>query len=122
MGRDNILRARLGEDEACSFLKKNNYKILERNFRCCLGEVDIIARDKDTICFIEVKTRSSDAYGLPEEAVNKFKQKKIAQVALLYLKNNGLLENSARFDVVSVHRLGVDTKICLIKNAFEAQC
>lgn len=92
----------LGEETAITFLSKQGYKILERNYRNRLGEVDIIAQDKDVLCFIEVKTRLSEAPDLALEAVSIFKQKKIAQTALSYLKQHHFLEREARFDVVIV--------------------
>ena len=119
MPKNNLFLARTGENLALDFLRTKKYKILEKNYRLRLGELDIIAKDKDTICFIEVKTRNSDRFGSPSEAVNKAKQRKICQVALLYLKSNGLLEKKARFDVISISGIGQEARIDLIKNAFE---
>jgi putative endonuclease len=77
--------------------------ILERNYRCRLGEIDIIARDEETLCFVEVKYRSGNRAGYPLEAVGPAKQRKIYQTASVYLKQHGLSMNvSCRFDVVSV--------------------
>ena len=104
---------------ALEFLKKKDYKILERNFRTILGELDIIAKDKETICFIEVKTRTSDKFGLPQESVNRLKQRKMSQSAMIYLKDKNLLEKPARFDVVSILNPQQDAKIDLIQDAFE---
>jgi putative endonuclease len=92
----------LGEETAVKFLEEKKYKILERNYRNRLGEIDIVAKDNDIFCFIEVKTRLSDAPDLALEAVSVFKQRKIAQTALSYLKHHHLLECEARFDVVIV--------------------
>ena len=83
-----------------------------------MGEIDIIAQDKDTLCFIEVKTRSSTCCGLPQEAVSARKQRQITKAALTYLKAKRLFDARARFDVVAV--LGTDApRIEVIKGAFE---
>ncbi len=90
-----------GENEAEKFLRKNGYKILERNYETKLGEIDIIAQKDDYICFIEVKTRSNENYGTPRDAVNYHKQKKIISVAKYYMltKNKDMF---LRFDVIEV--------------------
>jgi len=119
MPSDNLDLAKIGEDMALEFLKNKDYKILERNFRTILGELDIIAKDKETICFIEVKTRTSDKFGLPQESVNRLKQRKMSQSAMIYLKDKNLLEKPARFDVVSILNPQQDAKIDLIQDAFE---
>lgn len=92
------------ENEALRYLKKQGYRILELNYKTTLGEIDIIARDKGTICFIEVKSRSSILYGQPKEALDKHKQHKISQSAVVYLKQKNSLEKRSRFDVLSVIR------------------
>ena len=119
MLKDNLNSGALAEDKAGEFLKTNGYKILHRNYRTKLGEVDIIAKDKDTFCFVEVKFRSSDKFGKGFEAVNGKKQIQIAKAALSFLKEKKLLDKSARFDVVSLDACGAEEKITLIKNAFE---
>ena len=90
-----------GENEAEKFLRKNGYKILERNYATKLGEIDIIAQKDDYICFVEVKTRSNENYGTPRDAVNYHKQKKIISVAKYYMltKNKDMF---LRFDVIEV--------------------
>jgi len=108
-----------GEELAAGFLKKNGYKIICRNYRVKLGEVDIIAEDKDVVCFIEVKTRLSNRFGLGKEAVSEAKQRKIAKVALSFLRERKALNKKARFDVVSVDCSAFKAKLDLIKNAFE---
>ncbi|MDD6428497.1 YraN family protein [Candidatus Weimeria sp. HCP3S3_B5] len=110
-------RRKVGEDteaQARSFLEKEGYRVMESNFRCRQGEIDIIAEESDTICFIEVKYRSSLRCGYPEESVTADKQRKIIRSALFYL---GLHQISAnvRFDVVSI----LPGEIRLIRNAFE---
>lgn len=93
---------KMGEDIAANYLTKNNYKIIERNFRCKQGEIDIIAKDKKEIVFIEVKTRTSNSFGKPSEAVNKIKQKHMYRAAKYFLYKTNLLEEVIRFDVIEV--------------------
>ncbi len=95
---------REGEALAVAYLKKMGYRIVERNYRCQLGEIDIIAVEKKTICFIEVKTRTSEGYGSPEMSVNTRKQSKLAKVALWFLKERHVEDTSARFDVVAIRK------------------
>jgi len=116
----NLNLGRNGEDAAVSYLEANGYRILARNYKTRLGEIDIIACDKDTFAFIEVKARSSDIRGLPSEAVSVTKQRQISKVAILFLKENKSLDKKARFDVVSLlYTEGAAPKIELIKDAFE---
>jgi len=82
---ERISKGRIGEDLAASFLIKEGYKVLERNFRCAIGEIDIVALDKGTLTFVEVKTRSSGKFGLPEEAVTRRKQHQISKAAQFYI-------------------------------------
>ena len=104
-----------GEEKACDYLKKQGYRILEQNFRCKVGEVDIIAQDGEYLVFVEVKYRKNNRHGLPQEAVTFSKQKKISATAGYYIMTHHMKENvSVRFDVVSV----LDEEITLIKNAF----
>lgn len=108
-----------GEEAAIKFLKNKGYRILERNFRCPLGEIDVIAKHQGYLVFIEVKTRSSTKYGLPEEAINFYKQRKLKQLAHYYLKFKKLSNIKCRIDVVSVlsnRQNGFQIK--LIPNAF----
>ena len=111
----------LGERAAAEFLKKAGHKIIEANYTCKIGEADIISRDGEYIVFSEVKTRRSDAYGTPAEAVNFYKQRKIVAVANWYLTSHGL-SDPVRLDVIEVwgKLSGEDllvTKINQIKNA-----
>jgi len=91
-----------GEELAAETLRRRGYTIVDRNYRCRCGELDIIARLGDTLVFIEVKTRSSDRYGLPEEAVTPRKQRQMVRTAQYYLAERGLGDCLCRFDVVSV--------------------
>lgn len=119
MSKDNILKGKRGEDEAARFLRDNGYKILARNIRTKFGEIDIIATESDTICFIEVKSRGSLDWGEPCEAVVAGKQKRISRSAVSYLKERGLLEKKSRFDVVSVVASEDFPRFELIQNAFD---
>lgn len=107
------------EIEAVAFLKKQGYRIIEKNYRNRLGEIDIIATDREVISFIEVKAKRSPFFGHPKYAVTPKKQKKISMVALAYLKQTRQMQQSARFDVVTVQRCDQNYEIELIKNAFE---
>jgi putative endonuclease len=116
---EKINLGKLGEDEALDFLVKNGYKIIARNYRTKLGEVDIIASDRDTFCFVEVKARRTCIRGTPAEAVSGVKQNQISKAALQFIKDKGLWGKKARFDVVSVIYSGGKVQSDLIKNAFE---
>ncbi|MCM8804856.1 MAG: YraN family protein [Candidatus Omnitrophica bacterium] len=109
----NIEFGKIGEEKAIKFLKNNGYEIIERNYKTKIGEIDIIARKKREIIFIEVKTRSSDNFGMPEEAVNEKKLKKIEKVGNIYLKRKKL-DLPYRFEVLSIIKEGKDLKIEII--------
>lgn len=119
MTKERISKGKMGEDIAAAFLVKEGYKILERNFRCPLGEIDIVALDKGTLAFVEVKTRSSNSFGLPEEAVNHRKMHQMAKAAQFYISRKRLFSNPARFDVVAVTLANGKEEVRLIRNAFE---
>lgn len=91
------------EEKVCDALRGKGYEILERNYRCRLGEIDMIARHKGYLVFIEVKYRKTDAMGYPEEAVGKRKQTRISRVSAWYLIEQGLDSYTpCRYDVVAV--------------------
>lgn len=98
------LIGKCGENLVCKYFEKNNYKILERNFKCNQGEIDIIVFDNENreLVFCEVKTRTSFNYGFPSEAVNKIKQKHMINSSKYYLYRNGLNDVFVRFDVIEV--------------------
>jgi putative endonuclease len=98
-----------GEDVACAELQRRGYEILARRYRTRMGEIDIVARDGRTVVFVEVKTRTSAAWGLPAEAVTAHKRSQVRRMATDYLWRSGLLDEPCRFDVVSVT---VDTAAC----------
>ncbi len=107
-----------GEEIAITYLRKKGYRILRRNYRTVFGEIDIIAKDKDTIVFTEVKTRTDETFGYPFEAVNRRKREKIKKVALAYIKKLKR-EVPARFDVLSINFENEKKQIKHIKDAFE---
>ena len=103
-----------GEQQAKEYLVKNKYKILNCNYKTPLGEIDIIAKQKDVIVFVEVKARTSQKFGLPRESVTNFKQHKIKQVATQFLQKNNLLNSKVRFDVIDI----LSNELTHITNAF----
>ena len=107
-----------GEDRAAKFLTRQGYKILERNYRTPSGEIDLIALQGDAVVFVEVKTRTSDAYGAPELAVNPQKQRRMVKAALGYIKQKKLHQVPCRFDVVAIST-AAEQEVELIRNAFE---
>ena len=107
------------ESLAAVYLKRQGYHILEQNYRTRIGEIDIIARDNETIAFIEVKSRSSATFGSPKYAVTLQKQRKISKIAQQYLKSTHQNNVRARFDVVAIFSNSGQDTIELIKNAFE---
>jgi putative endonuclease len=109
----------LGEKLARDFLKKKGYKILDSNYRCREGEIDVITRKKDCLVFIEVRTKSSAGFGSPEESVTFAKREKLIASALTYLTEHNDLPESWRIDFVAVEldQDGRATRIELIENA-----
>ena len=100
-------------------MKKRGYRIIEKNYVCKMGEMDIIAREKDTLVFVEVKTRTSTLFGPPQLAVNSSKQKQLSKVALNYLNEKRLKDVKARFDVVAILLGQKGEEIELIRDAFD---
>ena len=110
---------RKGEELAIRFLKKNGYRIIGRNYVCKMGEMDIIAKEKGTLVFIEVKTRTSTTFGPPQLAVDQKKQRQLSKVALNFLKEKRLEDVKARFDVVAILLGPKGEEMELIKDAFD---
>jgi len=117
---EHLRRGALGEKLACRFLRRNRYKVLYRNFRGRRGgEIDIVCRDRDTLVFIEVKTRTREDFGRPLAAVDQQKRNRISRGALAWLR---LLDNPDilfRFDVVEVVISESKPRIELIRDAFQ---
>jgi putative endonuclease len=114
-----ITTGREGERIAADFLKKNGYRIVENNYRCPIGEIDMVARDKNDLVFVEVKARKSGALGYPEQAVGRQKQRKMSQLALWYIQDKKMHDANVRFDVVAVLLRSSGNDVKLIKHAFE---
>lgn len=111
-------RGRAAEDEAVAWLERQGYRIEARNVTNAAGEIDIVARDGDTLCFIEVKARSTGDFGLAIEAVDQRKQRRLARAAALHLALQGI-EAPCRFDVLGMDRDGDAWTFTLLRNAFE---
>lgn len=103
-----------GEKLAIKYLKQKHYRIIETKYKNKIGEIDIIAKYKNILVFVEVKYRTNDYFGLPREAVNIYKQQKIRLVATSYLKSKNLLDNPCRFDVIDI----LNGEITHIENCF----
>ena len=123
-GSDNLTKERLdlgslGERLALKKIKRMGYKCIEKNYRCSLGEIDLIAKDRDCLVFIEIKTRRGRTIGYAKEAVTPKKIRQISKVALTYMKANNCCDTKARFDVIAVNIKGDRKEIEIIKDAFE---
>jgi putative endonuclease len=118
VSKDNLSSGKIGETLASGFLESLGYRILARNYKAEGAEIDIIAREKDFICFVEVKSRCSEKFGSPQEAVTAAKQRKIARAAGMFLKKNDLLDSRCRFDVVAVSGSSGESQLTLIRDAF----
>lgn len=111
-----------GEEAAARFLMRRGHEILERNWTCLAGEADIVAREDDTVVFVEVKTRSNCEKGFPEEAVDADKRDRYEKIAALYLRDYDYVDIPVRFDIISIVVISSDR--ALIRhhiNAFSAQ-
>ena len=114
MGKNNYEKGRIGEKIALKYLESRGFKIITTNYRTNFGEIDIIAKDKEYIVFIEVKFRRNLKQGFPREAVGKSKQKNIIKVAGDFIMRNNLINTDFRFDVAEVCQGAVN----YIENAF----
>ena len=110
---------RSGEEIASKYLERQGYKILDRNFNCNQGEIDIIAKDKNEIVFVEVKTRTNRRYGLASEAVNKIKKKHLLRAIKYYIYIKKYEKSFIRIDVIEVYIKNGKTNINHIKQAIE---
>lgn len=118
-GQRNEL-GRQGEQEAERFLRAQGYAIVARNYRCPMGEVDMVALDRQTLVFVEVRTRTSNnTLNDPLESVNLRKQRQVAKAALHYLSSHNLHERAARFDVIGIQWTNGSPRLTHIKSAFD---
>jgi putative endonuclease len=115
---------RRGEAAARGFLERRGIRILAENFACAAGEIDLVGREGNTLLFIEVKTRTSDAYGPPHLAVHRQKQRQIVRAAQWYLAERRMPDVGCRFDVLAVTFAkdgGVTPRIEWVQDAFSAE-
>ncbi len=114
---------RQGEDAARAFLKRRGVRIIAENFTCAAGEIDLVGRDRGTLVFVEVKTRTSGAFGPPHLAVHRQKQRQIVRAAQWYLAEQRMADVACRFDVLAVtfpDDVG-SPRIDWVQNAFPAE-
>lgn len=117
----NRARGRAGEDDAVRWLQDQGYRIVARNVVNHGGEIDLVARDGDTLCFVEVKARETGAFGPAIEAVDFRKQRRISRAAALYLAHHPMGEIPCRFDVLGLDRSGGGWTYTLVRDAFPFQ-
>ena len=115
-GRQSL--GKMGEDLACAELRRRGYAILERRYRTRHGEIDIVARHETTIVFVEVKARAGNDFGGSAAAVTAWKQRRIAQMASIYLARTRLFDVPCRFDVITVDFVGAGPRIEVYSDAF----
>lgn len=113
----------LGEEAAVKTLRKYGYRIVERNFKTKMGEIDIIARDGEYTCFVEVKLRKRNDFGSPADAIDYAKRRRIINTAMLYAKMKNIFDTPMRFDAVLINADTVDARlenvsIEVVKDAF----
>ncbi len=116
---DRKIIGAIGEQKVCKWYTDRKYRLLSTNFKSRFGEIDVIAKYKDTIIFIEVKTRSSNKFMNASDAVDYKKQERIKKTALLFLQSNNFTDEFIRFDVAEVYYNNNQFEINIIENAFE---
>jgi len=120
MSRARVILGKTGEDLACEELERRGYAIVTRRYRRRGGEIDIIARDGQTMVFVEVKAREGRDFGEPAEAITAFKRRRIAQLAADYIARRRYHDCPCRFDVVSIRFDAGRPEIEIFQNAFDA--
>lgn len=113
----------LGEEAAALALKKRGYKIIERNYHSKMGEIDIIAKDGEYTCFVEVRLRKTNSFGSPADSINEGKRRKIIKTAQLYSIEKGISDTPMRFDAVLINAVAEEdflknVHLEIIKDAF----
>ena len=110
---------KMGEKLACQFLGNNGYHIIETNYRCSDGEIDIVARQQNTLVFIEVRTKTSRTFGIPEESITPVKAARLRTLAACYGQDHTNLPDDWRIDVVAIemNKNGRASRIEIIENA-----
>ncbi len=116
-GRKSLGKA--GEELAERYLKRQGYAIVERNYRCPVGEIDLIALNRRTVVFVEVKTRRVDTAGAPLESVNAAKQRRLKRAALYYLSQRHLHGRDVQFDVVGISLRSDPPAVQHVRHAFD---
>ena len=120
MSRARLKLGTLGEKLATDYLKNRGFSILETNFRCAEGEIDIIAQQDDAVVFVEVRTRRGHSFGTPEESITQAKKAKLLATAQAYIQSHPDLPSSSRIDVVAIEmQRGQAPRIELIENAVQ---
>ena len=111
-------RGKVGEDDAVRWLEGQGYQVVERNVVNHAGEIDLVARDGDFLCFVEIKARASNAFGPAIAAVDFRKQRRISRAAALYLAMKSYRDTPCRFDVIGLDRAGSGWRYTLVRDAF----
>ena len=119
MTTSRIELGKLGEELALKKITRLGYRCITRNYRCPLGEIDLIATDGDYLVFLEIKTRKGKSLGYAKEAINARKKRQLSKVALAYMKANDCVDRKSRFDVVAISLRGGKAQMEVIKNAFD---
>ena len=111
MAARHLITGRAGEELAAAFLVEKGMRVMERNFRCTSGEIDLVCAEGESLVFVEVKTRSGDVRGEPGEAIGPAKKKRLVRAAALYLSRNRAWSRPCRFDLVSILFLHGETVV-----------
>ena len=119
MTRERLNLGEMGERLALKKIKRLGYKFIAKNYRCSLGEIDLIAKDGDCLVFIEIKTRKGRSTGYAKEAIDQRKMRQISKVALTYMKANNCCDVKSRFDVIAINIKGEKNEIEVIPDAFD---